>query len=202
MYWLSWLVGGLMMVAAAGSVDPSLGLTMAGFSAVMSVMIAFFKSPYLKIGGTIYAVSLDDRQPDPPEDGEPAKPPVPRPADSYGNLSAATFWWLMTALLGAGAIVVASEGWSAQPSWGIGVFTLGVAVAGHSDAALGLRLVRGQYLPAIVLIAVSIPLWLMPPLLYLLGYAIGRNFPQSRRQDNDIRARADSAAAGSTGRNT
>ncbi len=37
---------------------------MAGFCVAMSVMIAFFKSPYLKIGGRIIAASRSDRRPD------------------------------------------------------------------------------------------------------------------------------------------
>ncbi|HEX7823892.1 MAG TPA: hypothetical protein VF477_03215, partial [Mycobacterium sp.] len=158
-------------------------VTMAAFAAVMSVMIAFFKSPYLKIGNTIYAVSLDDRQPDPTADGEPARPPVPRPADSYGNLSAATYWWLMAMLLGASGIVVASQGWSAKQVWAVGFFTLCIGATGWSDAVHGFRPVRGQYFPATVLTVVSIPLFLLPQLLYLVGYAIGRMFGPSRHQD-------------------
>jgi hypothetical protein len=187
-YWLSWLVGGLIMVAATGHSDVRQGLMIAAFAAVMSLMIAYFKSPYLKIGDTIYAVSLDDRQPDPPDDGEPTRPPAPRPADSYGNLSAATYWWLMTALLGAGAIVVAVEGWSAKPLWPVCIFTVCVGITGYTDAAQRFRLVRGQYLPAAVLTVVSLPLFLLPLLLYLLGYAIGGRFPQPRRHGTDARA--------------
>jgi hypothetical protein len=184
-YWVCWLVGGLIMAAAMGHSDPRQGLAMAAFAAIMSVMIAFFKSPYLKIGGTIYALSLDDRQPDPPEDGEPAVPPVPRPTDSYGNLSAATYWWLMTALLGSGAIVIAFEGFSAEPLWPAGFFSLCVGITGYADASHGFGVVRGRYLPATVLTLVSIPLLLAPPLLYLVGYAIGTNFPQRRPQNTD-----------------
>lgn len=191
-YWVSWLIGGLIMVAATGRTDPQLALTMAGFSAGMSVMIAFLKSPYLKIGNTIYALSLDDRQPDPPADGEPAQPPVPRPADSYGNLSAATYWWLMTVLLGAGAIVVAADGWSTTPHWSVGFFALCVGITGYADTSQGFGVVRGQYLPATVLTLVSIPLLLVPPLLYLVGYAIGTNSPQRGRQDTDTREGAES----------
>ena len=184
-YWASWLIGGLLMVAATGHSDPRSGLNMAAFAAAMSVMIAYLKSPYLKIGDKIYALSLDDRQPDPPEDGEPARPPVPRPTDSYGNLSAATYWWLMTAMLGSGAIVIAFEGFSAGPVWPAGFFSLCVGITGYGDAAQGFGVVRGKYLPAAVLTVVSIPLLLVPPLLYLVGYAIGTNFPQRRHRDND-----------------
>lgn len=68
-YWLCWLAGGAVMVATVGHDDLDRGLSLAGLCVVMSLITAFFKSPYIKIGGVIIAASRDDRQPDPPEGG-------------------------------------------------------------------------------------------------------------------------------------
>ncbi|ART68344.1 hypothetical protein BTO20_06910 [Mycobacterium dioxanotrophicus] len=68
-YWVGWLAGGLIMTVAVAAQHPDRSLGIAGFCAAMSVLIAFFRTPFLKIGGKIYAASAGDRQPDPPEDG-------------------------------------------------------------------------------------------------------------------------------------
>lgn len=188
-YWLSWLVGGVLMTLAADHAGGG-GLTMAAFCAAMSVMIAFLKSPYLKIGGRIYALTLDDRQPDPPEGDDGPASPVARPTDSYGNLSAATMWWLMTILIGSGSVVVAVEGYAVDTVWVPGFFAVCLALTGWGDGANGFGLARRQYLPAAILTAASVPLFLIPPLLYLVCFAIGRRHPA--RRDHDVDASAES----------
>jgi hypothetical protein len=180
-YWLSWLLGGAIMTVAVGHADGGDGLTMVGFSVAMSVMIAFFRTPYLKIGGRIYALTLDDRQPDPPEDGDGPAPRVPRPADSYGNLSAATWWWLMAWLIGSGSAIVAVEGFAVATVWVPAFFAVCLAMAGCADGATGFGVARRQYLPAAVLTAVSVPSFLIPPLLYLVCFGLGRRYSARRR---------------------
>jgi uncharacterized membrane protein YhaH (DUF805 family) len=176
-YWLSWLTGGAIMVLA-DCLNGGSGLMIGALLVAMSVMIAFFKSPYLKIGGRIYAVSLEDRQPDPPADGEPAEPPAPLPADRYGTLSAAAFWWLMAAMHGAAAVVVVFEGWTSPQVLLVAAFALVLGMTGFGDSSRGFTRLRGQYVPGVVCLIASIPLFGVPPLLYLLGYEIGRHFPQ------------------------
>jgi uncharacterized membrane protein YhaH (DUF805 family) len=176
-YWLSWLTGGAIMMFA-DHLNGGSGLMIGALLAVMSVMIAFFKSPYLKIGNRIYAVSLEDRRPDPPADGEPAEPPAPLPTDRYGTLSAATFWWLMAAMHAAVALVVVYEGWTTRQVLLIAAFAVLIGMTGFGDSARGFTRVRGRYAPGAVFLIASIPLFGAPPLLYLLGYELGRHFPQ------------------------
>ncbi|KUI36258.1 hypothetical protein [Mycobacterium sp. GA-2829] len=64
-----------MIMVVADLINGGDGLMIGIFLAVMSVMIAFFKSPYIKIGDTIIAAKRVDRQPDPPEDDESADAP-------------------------------------------------------------------------------------------------------------------------------
>lgn len=165
-YWLSWLAGGLLMTLAARMQNPDRALGIAGFSAAMSVMMAFFRTPFLKIGNTIYAASSSDRKPDPPEDGESD--------DSYGKVSAPTLWWLLAILVGVSAFLVWDEGWAGSPIIAAAVFALCAAMIGFVDMAGGFPRFRGQYVPAAVLAVVSIPLYCVPPLLYLLCYEIGK----------------------------
>jgi hypothetical protein len=173
-YWLSWLAGGLTMTAAAAHSGPRNAWTIAVFAAVMSVMIAFFRSPYLKIGGTIFALSLSDRQPDPPRNGQPPAPPRPLPRDRYGNLSAATFWWIQAFLFAAGAVNVTTAGWKPSTAACVAVFTLALAMIGFADASDGFPIVRRQFVPALVLTASSVALLFIPPAAYVLGYTMGR----------------------------
>ncbi|WP_396908611.1 hypothetical protein [Mycolicibacterium sp.] len=168
-YWLCWLAGGLLMTLATSEQDPARALGIAGFAASMSVMMAFFRTPFLKIGNTIYAASSSDRAPDPPEDDEDDGSAL-----SYGRLRASTVWWLLAILVGASAYVVWVEGWTGRPAVAAGMFVLGAVLIGFVDMAGDFPRFRRQYVPAAVLTVVSIPLYCAPAVLYLLSYEIGR----------------------------
>lgn len=79
-YWLSWLGGGVVMVVA-DLISGGDGWTIGIFLAVMSVIIAFLKSPYIKIGNTIIAAKRADRLTDPPDDDEMEASPSKLSAD-------------------------------------------------------------------------------------------------------------------------
>ncbi|QRY53843.1 hypothetical protein [Mycolicibacterium septicum] len=166
-YWLCWVAGGLVMVLATRAQNPDRALGLVGFSVAMATMMAFFRTPYLKIGNTIYAISGGDRKPDPPEEDGVTD-------GSYGRLRAPTVWWLLAIFVGAGAYVVWDEGWAAMPSVAAGIFTLCTAMTGFVDITGDFSRFRRQYVPAAVLAVASIPLYCAPPLLYLLCYEIGR----------------------------
>lgn len=168
-YWLSWLAGGLLMTLATRDQDPSRTLGIVGFAVAMSVMMAFFRTPFLKIGNTIYAASSSDREPDPPEEDEDAGSAL-----SYGKLRAPTVWWLLAILVGASAYVVWSEGWTGRSAVVAGSFALAAAIIGFVDMAGDSPRFRRQYVPAAVLTVVSIPLYCAPAVLYVLCYEIGR----------------------------
>lgn len=167
-YWLSWLAGGLLMTLAASEQNPDRALGIAGFAAAMSVMMAFFRTPFLKFGNTIYAASSSDREPDPPENDEDGS------ALSYGKLRASTVWWLLAILAGASAYVVWVEGWTGRPAVAAAIFVLCAAVIGFVDMAGDFPCFRRQYVPAAVLAAVTVPMYCAPVVLYLVCYQIGR----------------------------
>lgn len=168
-YWLCWLAGGLVMTLAVRAQNPDRLLSIVGFAVSMSVMMAFFRTPYLKIGNTIYAASSSDREPDPPKDDEDDGSVL-----NYGKLKASTVWWLLAILVGAAAFLVWDEGWAVSPVVVAGIFTLCAAMIGFVDTAGDFPRFRSQYVPAAALAVVSIPLYSAPPLLYLLSYEIGR----------------------------
>jgi hypothetical protein len=64
-YWLCWIVGGA--VTSLSLLVRGYGTAIAAYCALLvgAVIWAFFRTNYLKIGGRIYAVSRDDRRPDP-----------------------------------------------------------------------------------------------------------------------------------------
>ena len=77
------------------------GLAIAGILSAAMTMAAYAATPYIKIGGKTYALTVNDRQPD-PEDSSTAQTADPQfdPApDSYsGMLTPATMWWLLVVL--------------------------------------------------------------------------------------------------------
>lgn len=132
-YWYSWLVGGTLLVVILSGGELRWTVAFALPLALLAVAIAYFKSPYIKIGGKIYAASLENRQPDPPREGEPAADPVPWPEDSYGHLTPATVWWTLAVFLTAVAVMVVDLGWTSRSVWAAGVTVLFFGSVGIAD---------------------------------------------------------------------
>lgn len=63
-YWTTAAIGMLCMIVGVGRVWPS-GLAAVGFFGSMHLGFAYLASPYLKINGRIYALTANNRQPDP-----------------------------------------------------------------------------------------------------------------------------------------
>lgn len=173
-YWASWLFGALLMACAFIERGwRMVGLVLAVCS-VAAVCYAYFRTSYLKLGGRIYSFWIARTQPDPLSDGSPG-PPVNPPPDSYrGIVTAAAQWWLMAIVsvcAGVSAIVLGMSG-----------ATLGIAVlpvvllagAGYVDQIDGFSITRGQWFQAAVIVLASIPILLLPPLAYAIGYYLGR----------------------------
>jgi hypothetical protein len=98
-FWLGWLTADACAAASLLPLGMSTTVTVFVGFAFAIVFRAYFDTPYLKIGGRIYALTLSDSRPDPPRDGSPAQPMPPPPHDSYsGVASAQTFWWVITVL--------------------------------------------------------------------------------------------------------
>lgn len=157
------------------------------------VMIAYFKTPYIKIGGKVYALTVADSQPDPDvEDGHRELgvgdyDPAP---DSYsGVLTPAKMWWGMipVALMGTGSIWASASG--IQP-WryavmGGGLLFVMASLGGFGDASWGYSVARRQYLPFVL---VGILTGGIFALVYLIGYYAGKRWPVRRKQSMEYRA--------------
>lgn len=182
-YWLGWLINTscFSLGALQRGWQPSLGFGL--LCVFVAVFYAYMRTPYLKIGGRIYALSLIDSQPDPPA-GEAAEPPSAVPHDSYptdvGQVPARKVWWILVTFTCLVAANVYYFGWPAQAIFGTAVLTLFYAFFGVDDATRKLPIARGQYVQASIASLVSIPLWLAPCICYLLGYGIGQRWPMGR----------------------
>jgi hypothetical protein len=173
-YWLSWLLGGSLVVVSVAHRGLDWALMPASMIAFFSVYWAFMKTPYLKIGGRIFALTLDNRVPDTSDRDDERESPSDLPADRYGNLSARAFWWLAALLVAAAGAAVTISGWhDIKQIMSAGFFTLAAGLVGYRDGAGGFTRVRGQRVPALVAAAASILLFAAPPALYLLGYELG-----------------------------
>ena len=63
-YWATSIIGIVCFAAGVGRIWPNAVIVAAIFSAIV-VVSAYLTTPYLKIGGRIYASSPENRQPDP-----------------------------------------------------------------------------------------------------------------------------------------
>lgn len=177
-YWTSWIAGGAMLALALQ--HRGWGLAVAAFAASMfgAVFYAYMRTSYLKIGSKIYAFSVPDSQPDPPQDEHREAAPAVPARDSYlGVVSARNFWWLVVFLNCALAYGVFVFGWR----WQTIAYTVGfaafAALCGLDDATRRLPIVRGQRVQAVIATVASLLLWVVPPVVYLLGYTLGKRYP-------------------------
>lgn len=181
-YWLGWLVTTtcFCLFALQGGWRPSLGFGL--LCVFVAVFYAYMRTPHLKIGDRIYALSALDSQPD-PSPGETTEPPA-APPDSYptdvGQVSAPKVWWTLAAFTCIAAGNVYYFGWPVQAIFGTAVLTLFCTMFGIDDATRKLPIARGQYVQAGIAAVVSILLWLAPCIAYLIGYAIGQRWPMGR----------------------
>lgn len=181
-YWLGWLVNTLCFSVGAlqQGWQPSLGFGL--LCVFVAVFYAYMRTPYLKIGGRIYALSAADSQPDvlPGETTEPAVAPRDSDPTDFGQVSAPKVWWMLVAFTCLMAAGVHYGGWPVQLIGGTAFLTLVCAVFGVDDATRKLPIARGQYVQAGIASVISLLLWLAPCIAYLLGYAIGQRWPMGR----------------------
>ncbi|WP_157900646.1 hypothetical protein [Mycobacterium rhizamassiliense] len=183
LYWLSWLISTSCLSLAVLQRGWRVTLAFGLLCVFVAVFYAYMRTPYLKIGGRIYALSLNNIQPD-PSAGKTIGPPPSAPPDSYsshiGQVSAPKIWWILVAFTCIVAGNVYAFGWPTQAIFGTAFLTLLCAGAGIDDATRKLPIARGQYVQAGIATVVSLLLWLAPSIAYLLGYAIGQRWPMGR----------------------
>ncbi|MGV0836692.1 hypothetical protein [Mycolicibacterium thermoresistibile] len=156
------------------------GTVVGFFVAFLGILtfMAYIRTPYLKIGGRIFAFSSHDARPDPPRSGEPTPSPPPLPHDSYlGSVTARKLWWLLAALVCGVAAAVYLTGWDVWTVAATCFVTALAAMGGIDDATRKLPAARGQRVQAFTILVASALLWAIPPIVYLVGYQIGKRRP-------------------------
>lgn len=177
LYWFGSLAGGtLAALSFAGRGWKAVVIVAAGL-ALVTVLQAYFKTPYIRIRGRNHAFSMQDSAPD-PGDVDPDEPLSMPPRDSYpGRVTAPKAWWLFVALIAFFGFGGALTGWNAKTLPAAGLICLGALASGIDDATRKLPIARGQDTQAIIAAALSISMLFLPPALYLLGYRIGTKQP-------------------------
>ena len=203
---LYWAGAGLAAIAGFLMVYPNLksaiGIAVMLF-ATMTLM-AYVSTPYIKIGGKIYALIIGDRQPD-PEDSptvddsaprqhdaptQPADPLIDPAPDSYeGTFAHATVWWALVVIAGIAAVNVGaflfSDGKPAPAAGGAGFLALLTITTGYCDAGWDYPIARGQYLQLAIASLITAGSF---ALVYLIAYDTARRVPLRRKQSLEYRA--------------
>lgn len=83
-YWYGWTLTGALLAAGASFRGWQISAIVFCLAMLIVVVRAYFRTPYIKIGGRIYALLDADSRPDPDEGDTPrrAPPPPPRPTPS------------------------------------------------------------------------------------------------------------------------
>jgi hypothetical protein len=164
-YWSAWLFA--IPVIASTFMDRGwkMAAAAAAVGVVAALLIAYMRTPYLKISGTIYAYTLVDSRPDPP-----AEAPSP-PFDAYGGIiTAPKLWWTLAIITcGVGALSIQT---------GLSGATLGcaltavaaLAAVGILDHRDNLPFARGQFGQFALVGFTSIPVFLAPAIAYVVTY--------------------------------
>lgn len=157
--------------------------------AVMAVA-AYVSTPYIKIRGKIYALTITDPDPeDEPATTDSTQQEIdPRPDSYSGLLTATTMWWALVVLtaIGAGNVYFAATGkgeiWVGLMS---GTFSaLLTVVTAYGDASWRYPIARGQYIQFGVASVITAGVF---PLLYLAAYYIAQRRPLRRKQSMEYR---------------
>ena len=162
----------------------------------LMVAAAYAYTPYIKISGKVYALTVQDSQPDPDENSarapgttvtEQAHDPAP---DAYsGLLSATKMWWLLIPLLIISTGNIYAFAFS-RGEWWVAViglaFIVFLAVAmGFGDASWEYGIARGHRVQFAIAAIVTVGVFAV---LYLAAYQTGKHWPLRRKQSMEYRA--------------
>jgi hypothetical protein len=194
-YWAAACLGAVAAFLAFYP-DSKKGLGLALFFMAVMVVAAWAYTPYIKIGGKVYALMAQDSQPDSVENSDDTAATVTatqehdRSPDAYsGLLSAAKMWWLLIPLMiistGNVFAFVSGKGewWVAAIGIAFIVF-LSVAM-GFGDASWGYGLARGQRVQFVIVAIVTVGVFAA---IYLTAYQAGNRMPSRRKQSMEYRA--------------
>jgi len=194
-YWSCACLGAVAAVLAFYP-DSKKGIWMGLFFLGVMVSAAFGYTPYIKVGGKVYALFAQDRRPDSDDDAvrsaeaaaaDRAIDPAP---DTYsGLLTPAKMWWLLVPILiiSTGNIIAFASGkgewWVAAIGLAFIVF-LSVAM-GFGDASWGYGIARGHRVPFVIAAIVTAGVFAA---LYLVAYQVGKLRPVRRKESMEYRA--------------
>lgn len=152
------------------------------------VAMAYVATPYIKIGGKIYALTINSQRPDPDgaRDGENISTTTESAtaADAYSEfLSATKMWWILVVIASIAAGNVygfaagKAEAWVAVM---MAAFLVLLAVGtGYGDASRRYRVARGQFVQFGVASLITAGSF---ALVYLTAYCIAERQPLRREQ--------------------
>jgi hypothetical protein len=190
-----WSCAGLGAIAAflAFYPDTKNGIWMGLFFLGVMVAAGFAYTPYIKVGGKVYALSAQDSQADSDDDAAetavPSRDRDPAPDAYSGLLTPAKMWWLLIPILiiSTGNIIAFATGkgewWVAAIGLAFVVF-LSVAM-GFGDASWDYDIARGRRVPFAIAAIVTVGLFAV---LYLVAYQAGKRWPVKRKQSMEYRA--------------
>ena len=172
--------------------DWSRGVGFALFVVFVMTVIAYAYTPYIKLDGKIYAMTVQDSRPDEKDRLAPAsvereQDPAP---DSYsGVLTASKMWWIVVGLM-----VMSGVNFYAfvngEMEWWVAAIGLAFLIflsvtTGYGDASWGYGIARGQHVQFGIAGVVTAGVFTV---LYLLAYHTGKRLPLRRTQSMEYRA--------------
>lgn len=97
------------------------------------------------------------------------------PPDSYrGQITADAQWWLMAVVSVCAGVSALMLGMSGAPLGAAVLPVVLLAGIGYVDQLDGFPFARGRWLQVAVIVLASIPIFLLPPLAYVIGYYLDR----------------------------
>ncbi len=193
-YWGSALLGAAAAFLAFYP-DSKKGIGMGLFFMGAMIVAAYAYTPYIKIGGKVRALTVQDSQPDPDENAPQTTTAVsegdrdPAPDAYSGLLSATKMWWLLVPLLiiSTGNVYAFASG---RGDWWVAAIGLAFLVflavtMGFGDASWGYGIARGQRVQFVIAAIVTVGVFAA---IYLAAYQIGRHRPLRRSQSMEYRA--------------
>jgi hypothetical protein len=176
--------------------DSKKGIGMGLFFLGVMIAAAYGYTPYIKIRGKVYALTVQDSEPDSDETSDQtaltatATHEHDQAPDAYsGLLSAPKMWWLLIPLLAisTGNMYAFASGRGEWWVAAIGLaFIVFLAVAmGFGDASWGHGIARGQRLQFVAAAIVTLGAFAA---LYMAAYQTGKHWPSRRKQSMEYRA--------------
>jgi hypothetical protein len=165
------------------------GIIVALFILGVVTATAYFNSPYIKINGKVYALTVQDSgvEVSPPAQGDSDFDPAP---DAYsGIVTAKKWWWIAVPLLAMCAVnayfvIVANDrDWRSISAMALlAILALGT---GYGDSSWEYPIARGQYVQFGIITVITAGSFAA---LYLIAYWAAKHWPVRLKRSMEYRA--------------